>query len=84
MIDSDVKRGLLLGGTVWEHYKGGVYVGLGLSTHTETRVKEFVYTDKSGELHHRPVEMFLENIEVNGELVERFKFAGLVFSQATN
>jgi len=82
MIDSDVKRELLIGGTLWEHYKGDVYVGQGVSLHTETEEETFVYTNSEGRIFNRPIDMFLENVIVDGQEKERFRFVGVIFNGA--
>lgn len=72
------KRALLVKGSIWRHYKGETYFGAGMGIHTETEEKLFTYMNVEGNLFHRPVEMFLEEVTVNGVTQERFQFAGLI------
>ena len=61
---------------IWQHYKGGVYNVLLLGRHSETDEEMVVYEDTKGEIWIRPSKMFLENVEVDGVLVPRFKKLG--------
>lgn len=57
------------------HYKGKDYQVLGTAKHSET-LEEFVfYKALYGDFGYwvRPKKMFLENIEINGEIIPRFK-----------
>lgn len=63
------------------HYKGEIVETIGVANHSETLEKMVVYktlTKKPdypiGTLWVRPQKMFLENVEVNGKKVPRFKF----------
>ena len=60
----------------YEHYKGDHYEVLGVARHSETLEYLFVYRALYGEhaLWVRPYDMFIENVEVNGKTVPRFKF----------
>ena len=60
----------------YEHFKGGRYRVIGAAKHSETLEEMVVYQklyDDNG-LWVRPLKMFLENVEVDGEKVPRFKF----------
>lgn len=57
----------------YQHYKGGIYTVIGCGKHTENREELVAYTDNNGELHFRPKDMFFEDVEVDGEMVPRFK-----------
>ncbi|MBV1883225.1 MAG: DUF1653 domain-containing protein [Pseudomonadales bacterium] len=59
----------------YKHYKGNVYDVLGVSTHSETLEKLVVYRPLYGEeaLWVRPLQMFIESIEVGGVSIPRFK-----------
>jgi hypothetical protein len=62
----------------YQHYKGNVYEVLGVGCHTESNEYYVVYQasePKPGtpEIWVRPYEMFVENVEVNGVLIPRFK-----------
>jgi len=59
--------------TKYQHYKGGIYTLIGCGKHTESREELVAYTDKYGELHFRPKDMFLGKVEVEGVMVDRFK-----------
>lgn len=60
----------------YQHYKGKYYQVLGVARHSETLeemvVYQLLYDDYSWWV--RPLKMFLENVEVDGKLVPRFKF----------
>lgn len=62
---------------IWEHYKGPRYYVLGLSKDTETGQIYVVYrplydTDWS-HLVHRPLDMFMETVTVDGQVRPRFR-----------
>lgn len=57
----------------YRHYKGGIYEVIGIGKHSETQEELVFYVNKEGDLWARPVDMFNETVEVNGEIVERFK-----------
>ena len=61
---------------IYEHYKGKHYEVLGVARHSETSEELVVYRGLSGDggLWTRPLEMFTELVEVNGERVPRFQF----------
>lgn len=60
---------------VYRHYKGNEYKVLGCAKHSETGEELVVYQSLSdGALWARPKEMFLEQVEINGEEVPRFKY----------
>ncbi len=67
---------LLLG--KYEHYKGKYYEVIGMAKHSETLEKLVVYRALYGEhdLWVRPLKMFLEEVEIEGKKVLRFKFVG--------
>ena len=61
-------------GIVYKHYKGGEYEVIGLARHTETLEDLVIYKKKEdSEFWVRPKAMFLENVIVDGQEVERFK-----------
>ncbi len=62
----------------YRHYKGNNYTVIGVARHSETDEELVVYRPEYGErgLWVRPKVMFLESVEVNGELVPRFAYQG--------
>ena len=58
----------------YRHFKGGEYTVQGVATHSETGEQLVVYTPLYGEggLWVRPLSMFLETVERDGELQPRF------------
>jgi hypothetical protein len=62
-------------GSLYEHYKGLRYKILGVARHSETLEELVVYQALYGEgdIWVRPLNMFLENIVINGQLQPRFK-----------
>ena len=62
----------------YRHYKGGAYEVLGVATHSETEERLVVYRPLYGEgaLWVRPLAMFVEWVEVDGERRPRFAIEG--------
>jgi len=64
---------------IYKHYKEGKrYRVLGTSKHTETGERTVMYeplyeTDDEDRFCNRPLEMFLDEVEVDGKAVPRFK-----------
>lgn len=61
----------------YQHYKGVIYEVLGVGCHTETNEYYVVYRsievkDGSPEIWLRPYDMFVESVEVEGQLRPRF------------
>ena len=58
----------------YRHFKGGEYTVHGVATHSETQEQLVVYTPLYGEggLWVRPLAMFLETVERDGETLQRF------------
>ena len=67
-----------LPGGLHRHYKGNEYEVLFTGTHTESGERLVVYrdTDDTTKIWLRPVSMFLEAVEVDGETVPRFERIG--------
>lgn len=67
---NDLKKG------IYKHYKGKYYEVLGVAKHTERIEELVVYRALYGEfeLWVRPLEMFLEEVEVEGVKRARFEF----------
>ena len=67
-------------GAVYKHYKGHSYKVIGVARYSETQEEMVVYealynNSEFGEnsLWVRPKAMFLENVIVDGQEIERFK-----------
>lgn len=62
----------------YRHYKGKEYRVIGIAKHSETLedlvVYETLYENELSRLWVRPLQMFTETIEVNGERVQRFQY----------
>lgn len=60
----------------YRHYKGSMYEVIGVAKHSETLEELVIYRALYGEneLWARPINMFLEEVEVNGQKVPRFEF----------
>lgn len=61
-----------------EHYKGKHYRVLGMAKHSET-LEEFVvyealYDNPESKIWVRPLKMFMEDVELNGKTMPRFRF----------
>lgn len=59
----------------YKHYKGSVYKIIGISQHTET--EEFLvlyHKDGDDKMWARPITMFFELVDYNGEKIPRFRF----------
>jgi len=65
---------MLLQPGVYRHYKGPEYRVFGVARHSETEQQVVCYQALYGDfgLWVRPLEMFLESVEVDGEQVPRF------------
>ncbi len=59
----------------YEHYKGKRYEVIGIAKHSETLEELVVYRALYGEhdLWARPLKMFLEEVEIRGKKIPRFK-----------
>jgi hypothetical protein len=62
----------------YRHYKGKDYLVLGVARHSETDEELVVYRTDYGDrsLWVRPKAMFLETVEIDGQVVPRFLFVG--------
>lgn len=61
----------------YRHYKGKEYEVIGIATHSETMellvVYKALYKEEGKNLWVRPLSMFIEEVNVNGQLVPRFQ-----------
>lgn len=62
----------------YKHYKGKYYQVIGIAKHSET-LEDLVayyclYPNSTSQLWVRPLKMFQEQVEINGEKVPRFEF----------
>lgn len=62
-------------GKRYRHFKGKEYIVLHIAKHSETLEEHVVYQALYGEMGIwvRPLEMFREQVEINGRLVNRFE-----------
>jgi hypothetical protein len=69
-----MKRELAVG-KKYRHYKGNDYLVLHKAKHSETLEDLVVYQALYGErgIWVRPLGMFLEQVEVDGKLIDRFR-----------
>ena len=62
---------------VYQHYKGGKYLVLGVAKHSETKedlvVYVTLYENNMASMWVRPLAMFTENVMVDGKSVPRFR-----------
>ena len=62
----------------YKHYKGNLYQVLGIARHSETLeelvVYKALYQSEGKNLWVRPLQMFTETIEINGQQIPRFQF----------
>jgi len=61
---------------IYRHYKGNEYQVIDTARHSETEELLVVYRPLYGEraLWVRPFDMFVEEVDVNGQLQPRFSF----------
>lgn len=62
----------------YRHYKGNEYEVTGVARHSETEEELVVYRALYGEkgLWVRPLQMFMEKVDVGGKRVSRFEYVG--------
>jgi cyclomaltodextrinase / maltogenic alpha-amylase / neopullulanase len=59
---------------IYQHYKGNYYTVAYVATHTETKEHFVIYKPVEGNrIWARPLEMFNEDVEVDGVMVPRFR-----------
>lgn len=61
---------------IYEHFKGNRYRVIGVARHSETLEEMVIYQALYGkeDVWVRPLSMFLEIVEINGQKIPRFKF----------
>lgn len=66
----EIKKG------IYKHFKGHFYKVIGLAKHSETLQVFVVYAnvDNENDTWIRPIDMFFENVFVDGILYPRFEF----------
>lgn len=67
---------LLTEGAIYEHYKGKRYKILCVGRNSETLEESVVYQAQYGDndVWIRPLNMFLENVTLDGQVQPRFKY----------
>jgi hypothetical protein len=67
-------KGMVKSG-IYKHYKGALYKVMGAARHSETEEWLVHYQALYGEYGYwvRPLDMFCENVEVDGVVVKRFE-----------
>jgi hypothetical protein len=61
-------------GALYRHYKGGKYKVITLAKHSETDETMVVYQSiHFGSMHVRPLNMWFEEVEIQGLLISRFQ-----------
>lgn len=73
---NDTKKDSLVQKGYYQHYKGQHYEVIGLGEHSESGEALVFYRALYGEfgLWARPLEMFTETVDIDGETVPRFRY----------
>ncbi len=68
---------------IYQHYNGNYYQVMGLARHSESLEELVVYQSLYGDygLWVRPLKMFQETVEANGQPVPRFKYIAESFTR---
>lgn len=68
----------IIPGAIYQHFKGKSYRVIGIGKHSETLedvvIYEALYDNPLGRLWCRPISMWSELVEYQGQKVPRFKF----------
>ncbi|NUN04549.1 MAG: DUF1653 domain-containing protein [Bdellovibrio sp.] len=68
----------IIPGAIYQHYKGKQYRVIGVGKHSESLedivLYEALYANPLGRLWCRPVSMWPQLVEVEGQKIPRFKF----------
>ena len=61
---------------IYKHYKGNLYEVVDVAKHSETEEEHVVYRTLYGDysLWVRPLAMFIETVELDGQPVARFEY----------
>lgn len=68
----------------YRHYKGGEYLVIGIALHSETKDRLVIYVDVHNQLWARPLDMFNQWVDVNGERVRRYEYMGELTNSASD
>jgi hypothetical protein len=62
----------------YRHYKGKKYLAIGLAKHSETLeplvIYISLYENETSQIWARPLEMFIDEVELDGKKIPRYKF----------
>lgn len=74
-----MEQEIIVGGIYVHSKKGNRYKVIGIAKHSETLedlvIYEALYDNEMSKLWARPKAMFTDQVEINGEMVPRFKYA---------
>lgn len=57
----------------YKHYKGSICLLLHIAEHSETGESLVIYANAQGKIYARPLDMFFENVVIDGKEIPRFK-----------
>jgi hypothetical protein len=61
----------------YRHYKGSIVIAYGVANHSENLEEMVVYRHEEDKENHfwvRPIEMFIEEINIEGKMIKRFEY----------